>query len=79
MMRYNLTLLSFSNNIPDSGAKIEAKDYRGRTPLLLAAELDRSVAASALMDLGASAKVCFILVLNTPNTLQVKISFCTAC
>ena len=40
-----------------SGAKIEAKDYRGRTPLLLAAELDRSVAASALMDLGASAKV----------------------
>ena len=39
------------------GANIESKDYRGRTPLLLAAELDRSVAASILLDMGASAKV----------------------
>ena len=56
-----LNFAIFSNDIPVSGAKIEAKDYRGRTPLLLAAELDRSVAASALMDLGASAKVCLCL------------------
>ena len=40
-----------------AGANIEARDYRGRTPLLLASELDRSVAASVLLDCGASAKV----------------------
>ena len=45
----------------ERGANLEAKDYRGRTPLLIAAELDRSVAASTLLDCGASAKVDMIL------------------
>ena len=33
-----------------NGANIEARDYRNRTPLFVAAELDRSVAAKFLID-----------------------------
>ncbi|XP_063682089.1 transient receptor potential cation channel subfamily V member 5-like [Bolinopsis microptera] len=35
------------------GAKIEARDYRGRTPLLLAAELGRVQAGAMLLECGA--------------------------
>ena len=35
----------------EAGANIEAKDHRGRTPLHLAAERDRTAAALALLSL----------------------------
>ena len=35
----------------EAGADIEAKDYRGRTPLYLAAERDRTAAAMVLLSL----------------------------
>jgi len=38
-----------------AGADIEATDYRGRTPLFIAAELDRSVSAKYLLERGANA------------------------
>ena len=39
----------------DNGADIEAVDYRGRSPLFIAAELDRSVSAKLLLERGANA------------------------
>ena len=45
------------NALVECGANIEARDYRGRTPLLLAADLDRSCAATSLLEHGACGKV----------------------
>ncbi|XP_063695249.1 transient receptor potential cation channel subfamily V member 5-like isoform X2 [Bolinopsis microptera] len=39
------------------GAGLNPRDYKGRTPLLLAAELDRSVAAIQLLEAGAKAGI----------------------
>ncbi|XP_065646900.1 uncharacterized protein LOC124812268 [Hydra vulgaris] len=41
----------------EHGANIEDKDYKQRTPLQIAAELDRSVTAKLLIDNGADASV----------------------
>ena len=41
----------------EHGAEVNPVDYKGRTPLLLAAELDRSVAALKLLDLDAKAGI----------------------
>jgi len=41
----------------ERGAPLDVKDYKHRTPLLLAAELDRSVAATELLECGAKAGI----------------------
>ena len=41
----------------EAGTKLNKRDHKGRTPLLLAAVLDRSVAASRLLDYGAKAGI----------------------
>ena len=39
----------------EKGANVEARDYRSRTPLFVAAELDRSVSAKFLIEQNADA------------------------
>ena len=66
------------------GAGLNPRDYKGRTPLLLAAELDRSVAALQLLEAGAKAGIIdktgnqalrtyqlMILVLKLKNILSI--------
>ncbi|KAL5255648.1 hypothetical protein ACHWQZ_G011029 [Mnemiopsis leidyi] len=43
--------------LQEFGVGLNPRDYKGRTPLLLAAELDRSVAALQLLEAGAKAGV----------------------
>jgi len=68
----------------EAGADLEAKDYRGRTPLHLAAERDRTAAALVLLSLdepaisstcddsGHSALIC--LIQNMPEVTHLALN-----
>lgn len=53
-------------------ANKEISDYRGRTPLLIAAEYERRAASSKLIDLGASARVVDFTGLHALSVLISK-------